>query len=343
MEKKIAVLGAGAWGTVIAKMLAENGHQVNLWSYDREVAKQINQEHQNKSFVPGVILPDNIIASADVQAVVRQSEAIVNVVIAKGLRDLLQQMPPGVENLPWLSATKGLEPDTALRMSQIITSLHRAKENQLAVLSGPNLATEIAVASPASSVIGAVSKETALYFQELLMRPYFRIYISPDPIGVELGGALKNIIALAAGICDGLKLGDNAKAALIARGLAEISRLGCRLGADRETFAGLSGMGDLVATCASPHSRNRWCGEQLGLGRSLDEIVASTKSIVEGVRTTTAVYQLAQQLNLDLPITNAVYGILYEGKEARQQVEHLMNRMAKPENSDLALKKWRID
>ncbi len=343
MAKKIAVLGAGAWGTVIAKMLAENGHQVNLWSYDREVAQQINEEHQNQSFVPGVILPDTITASVDVSAVLSEAEAIVNVVIAKGLRALLQQMPPGVKWLPWLSATKGLEPDTALRMSQIITGLDKATENQLAVLSGPNLATEIAAASPASSVIGAVSKETALYFQELLMRPYFRIYISPDPIGVELGGALKNIIALAAGICDGLELGDNAKAALIARGLAEISRLGCRLGADRETFAGLSGMGDLVATCASPHSRNRWCGEQLGLGRSLDEIIASTKSVVEGVRTTTAVYQLAEQLNLDLPITRAVFSILYEGASARQQVEQLMNRMAKPENSDLALKKWRIE
>ncbi|MCE5197226.1 MAG: NAD(P)-dependent glycerol-3-phosphate dehydrogenase [Negativicutes bacterium] len=340
MDKKIAVLGAGAWGTVIAKMLAENGHRVDLWSYDREVAQQINEEHQNQSFLPGVSLPDTIIAGVDLCAVLAEAKAVVNVVIAKGLRALLQQMPPDVQRLPWLSATKGLEPDTALRMSQIIIGMGKAKENQLAVLSGPNLAVEIAAASPASSVIGAVSKETALYFQELLMRPYFRIYISPDPIGVELGGALKNIIALAAGICDGLKLGDNAKAALIARGLAEISRLGCRLGADQETFAGLSGMGDLVATCASPHSRNRWCGEQLGLGRSLDDIMAGTKSVVEGVRTTTAVYQLAEQLDLDLPITRAVYGILYEGASARLQVEQLMNRMAKPENSDLALKKW---
>lgn len=340
MNGQIAVLGAGAWGTVLSKMLAENGYAVRLWSYDKEVAQQINQEHYNHSFLPGVSLPAEIIAETDPQAAVKDADAILNVVIAKGLRDLLAQLPNTVAQKPWLTATKGLEPETGARISQILLSTGKAQKEHLAVLSGPNLASEIALGSPASSVVGAESKETALYFQNLLMRPYFRVYINPDPIGVELGGALKNIIAIAAGICDGLQIGDNAKAALIARGLAEMTRLGVRLGAESETFFGLSGMGDLVATCASHHSRNRWCGEELGKGRTLEEIINSTRAVVEGVRTTQAVMEIARKLYLELPITAAVYGILFENQDPKQQVEQLMNRMARAENASLAEKKW---
>jgi len=340
MNGQIAVLGAGAWGTVLSKMLAENGHAVRLWSYDSEVARQINQEHQNNSFLPGVDLPNGIVAETDPALAVENADAILNVVIAKGLRDLLAQLPSSVTQKPWLSATKGLEPESGSRISQIILSTGKAENEHMAVLSGPNLATEIAFGSPASSVVGAESKTTALYFQTLLMRPYFRIYINPDPVGVELGGALKNIIAIAAGICDGLKIGDNAKAALIARGLSEMTRLGVHLGAESETFFGLSGMGDLVATCASHHSRNRWCGEEIGKGRSLDDIMNSTRSVVEGVRTTQAVMEIARKLYLELPITAAVYGILFENQDPKQQVEQLMNRMARAENASLAQKKW---
>lgn len=340
MKKKIALLGAGAWGTVLAKMLAENGHQVNIWSYEETVAGSINEERQNNKFLPGVILPSGIKAFSNAAETIQNTEAVINVVIAKGLREVLNQLPESVKELPWLSATKGLEPDTGLRISQIILNSKRAEKSQLAVISGPNLAVEIARQSPASAVIGSESKQTALYFQDLLMRPYFRLYVSADPIGVELGGALKNIIAIAAGICDGLAIGDNGKAALIARGLAEIVRLGQALGAEGDTFFGLSGMGDLVATCASPLSRNRWCGEELGKGRKIDDIIASTNSVVEGVRTTKAVADLAKKLYLELPITQSVYEIIFSGAEPGAQVEQLMNRMAKAENAALALKKW---
>lgn len=340
MNGQIAVLGAGAWGTVLSKMLAENGYSVRLWSYDTEVARQINQEHQNKAFLPGIELPQGIVAETDPAVVVENSEAIINVVIARGLRDLLAKLPSSVAERPWLSATKGLEPESGLRISQIILSTGKAVKDHLAVVSGPNLASEIALCSPASSVIGAESKATALYFQSLLMRPYFRIYINPDPVGVELGGALKNIIAIAAGICDGLQIGDNGKAALIARGLSEMTRLGVRMGAESETFFGLSGMGDLIATCASHHSRNRWCGEELGKGRTLEDIMDSTRSVVEGVRTTQAVMEIARKFYLELPITAAVYGILFESQDPKQQVELLMNRMARAENAELAQKKW---
>ncbi len=340
MKGQITVLGAGAWGTVLSKILAENGYTVHLWSYESEVAEQINREHQNVAYLPHIVLPEQVIAYTHPEQAVLGSEAIINVVISRGIRDLLREMPIGVADKPWLSATKGLEPQTGLRISQILLSTGKAKREQLAVLSGPNLASEIALEAPATSVVGAETKEIALYFQSALMRPYFRIYIQPDPIGVELGGALKNIIALAAGICDGLKIGDNGKAALITRGLSEMTRLGVQLGAEAETFSGLSGMGDLVATCASHHSRNRWCGEQLGLGRNLDEIISSTHSVVEGVRTTQAVMDIARKLYLELPITSAVYEILFEGKDPAQQVEQLMSRMARPENVSLAQKKW---
>lgn len=339
--KKIALLGAGAWGTVISKMLAENGHSVNLWSYEEEVAVSINENRINHKFLPEVLLPPGITAFSSLDQVVQNAEAVVNVVIAKGLRDVLEKLPASTFNLPWLSATKGLEPETGQRISEIILNSQRAEQAKLAIISGPNLASEIARKSPASAVIGSESKSTALYFQELLMRPYFRLYSSADPLGVELGGALKNIIALAAGICDGLKIGDNGKAALISRGLAEIVRLAQALGAEKETLFGLSGLGDLVATCASPLSRNRWCGEELGKGRKIDEIIASTNSVVEGVRTTQAVVELAQKYDLDMPITQAVYDIVFMGQDPAAQVETLMNRMAKAENASLSESRWK--
>ena len=339
--KRICVLGAGAWGTTIAKLVAENGNDVLLWCYESQVAQDINSLHVNSLYLPEVDLPPTLKATTDLSEALSGADAVVSAVITRALRDVMRQAKAfWPENAPCLTVSKGLEPETHARMSEIIADELGLPASRVAALSGPNHASEIARKALAGAVVAASTIELAQEFQELLMCSYFRVYVSPDICGVELGGALKNVIAIAAGICDGLGLGDNTKAALVTRGLAEITRLGVLLGGEASTFSGLSGVGDLMVTCSSSLSRNRRCGEELGQGRSYKDIFAENLTVIEGARTALAVHELADRLGIDMPISEAVYDIVYNHHPAHDAIERLMGRIAKPEDVELAKRLW---
>ena len=341
MTGHVAVLGVGAWGTTLAKLLAEKGESVLLWGNERETVDCINEQHENRFCLPGIPLPHNLKATWSVCEAVTQAKAVVYADIASHIRVILSAAADCWPRQAYIiSATKGMEPGTHLRMSQIIGDELGLPQDQLAAVSGPNHAPEIARGSLASAVIGAENRNVAEYFQSLLMTSYYRLYTSPDIAGVELGGALKNVIAIAAGMCDGLGLGDNTKAALVTRGLAEITRLGAQLGAESRTFSGLSGIGDLMVTCHSAMSRNRACGELIGRGRSYEEVLSENHAVIEGARTAITVYELAEKLQLEMPISETVYDILYRNHTVQDSIKRLMYRMAKPEDTDMALMHW---
>ncbi|MFF5993597.1 NAD(P)H-dependent glycerol-3-phosphate dehydrogenase [Lysinibacillus sp. KU-BSD001] len=333
----VTVLGAGSWGTALAVVLAENGHNTLLWTHRADQATEINEQHTNKKYLPETILPTNLRATASLEEAVAHAPTIVVAVPTKAIREVCSNMSDLLHTAKLLvHVSKGIEPDTLLRISELIRESVKAEFiEDIVVLSGPSHAEEVVLQHPTTVTAACTSIDAAKKVQDLFMSNYFRVYTNDDIIGVEIGGALKNVIALAAGITDGLNYGDNAKAALITRGLAEITRLGVKMGGNPFTFAGLTGMGDLIVTCTSVHSRNWRAGHMLGQGLKLDEVLAKMGMVVEGVRTTKAAYQLAQQYDVPMPITTALYEVLFNDKEVKVAVDELMIRMKKSEIDEL--------
>lgn len=327
---RVSVIGAGSWGTALAKRLCENGHAVRLWCRQLRLAQQINATNTNPAYLPNVALPASLRAFSEVEEAIDGAEFVLIATPSHALRTVVPSLPELPSSVIVISAVKGLEPQTDLRMSQVIAE-NLPGNNAIVAFSGPSLADEVARDIPTAIVAACENLEAARQVQTLLMGPFFRVYTHADIIGVELGGALKNIIALAAGIGDGAGFGDNTKAALITRGLVEMTRVGTYLGADPITFAGLSGMGDLVVTCMSKKSRNRSVGEAIGRGQKLKDILASMNMVAEGVRTTQATHTFAKKHNIELPITRAVFEVLFEDKNPAQAVSDLMTREAKME------------
>lgn len=324
MTGKIAVVGAGSWGTALAVLLARKGFKVGLWARRAEFAQMLQKNRENTAYLPGVFLPENIEITDDIALAVRDAQLVVLSVPSHAVRQTARLLKPLLkEETPLVNTAKGLELDSGLRLSQV---LEQEGISTVAILSGPSHAEEVSRGLPASVVVTAKKKAVAEFVQDVFIGPSFRVYTNPDLIGVELGGALKNIIALATGMSDGLGLGDNARAALITRGLAEITRLGMALGANPLTFAGLSGLGDLIVTCCSMYSRNRRAGIELGRGRPLKEVLDGMGMVVEGVPTTAAARKLARELGIPMPITEEVYQVLYTGKPAKECVSSLMER-----------------
>ncbi len=325
----VSVIGSGGWGTALAIHCAQKGLPVKLWSFESEVVDEVNHHHTNQTFLPGIILPQTIEASSSLVDVVNDAKFIIMAVPTQWLRSVAKQVALSIKpESIIISAAKGIEVQSLKTLDQVLQEeLPMINPGALVALSGPNHAEEVARGVPSATVVATPILKYAEAVQDLLISPRFRVYTNPDRIGVQLGGALKNIIALAAGISDGLGFGDNTKAALVTRGLAEMARLGLALGAQTPTFAGLSGMGDLFVTAASIHSRNAWAGRELGKGRSLQEILGSTKMVVEGVATTQAAYRLANQKQVEMPIVSIVHQILYEGLSPKEGVSQLMERM----------------
>ena len=331
---RVCVLGAGAWGTTLAWMLAGQDRTVRLWCFEEDLAAEMQATRRNRRFRPEIELPASLEVSSDLGAALAGADTLVLAVPSQWLRPVLDQAREHLGAVELIvSATKGLEEHTGLRMSQVVAE-RLGEGRPLAALSGPNLSQEIAEGMPAVSVVAAESAEVAARAQRLLSTPLFRVYRNYDIIGVELCGALKNVIAVGAGMCDGLGFGANVKAALVTRGLAEMSRLGVRLGAAPATFWGAAGVGDLVATCNSPQSRNWNVGHRLARGESWEQIRQSTASVAEGVHTTVAARGLGQRLGLALPITEALYRILFERLSATEAVRELMTRPDKAEAED---------
>ncbi|MDU4960674.1 MAG: NAD(P)H-dependent glycerol-3-phosphate dehydrogenase [Sporomusaceae bacterium] len=335
---KIVVIGAGSWGTALARMLAQKypRDRVSLWVRRPEAAAAMRASRCNETYLPGIELPASL-AFTDDLTVSREADIVVLAVPSHAVRQTAAALRAHLsEQAVIVSATKGIEQTSLKRMTEVIAEELPLLRSRIAVLSGPNHAEEVSREHPAATVIAACSQELADYVQDVFMTPYFRVYTNPDVVGVELGGALKNIIALSAGIADGLGFGDNTKAALLTRGLAEITRLGVALQANPLTFAGLSGIGDLVVTCTSSHSRNHRAGVQIGRGRSAAETQASTSMVIESIRTTEAAYQLARRHAVSMPIVEAAYQVLYADKPPRQAVLELMARGRTHEVEELA-------
>ena len=329
---RVAVVGAGSWGTAFSMIPADNGLPTVLWARRQELADSIAKDHENPDYLEGVRLPDGLSATHDMEEAVAGAGVVVMAVPSHAFRGVFEEVAPFLgPDAPVVSLVKGIEQESLYRMSEVIQEVGDVSEDRVAVVSGPNLAKEIVKRQPSASVVACVDERRAEILLDVFSVPYFRVYVNPDLVGVELGGALKNVIALAAGIGDGMGFGDNSKASLITRGLAEIARLGKRIGGNPLTFAGLAGMGDLIATCISPLSRNRHVGEELGRGRKIDEIVAATKMVAEGVRTSRAVVRLGERLGVDVPIAEHVCRVIYDGMSPAEMVRSLMERDAKPE------------
>lgn len=325
----IGIIGSGGWGTALAKVCAEKGHQVRIWAMEPEVVAEINHQHTNETFLSGVVLPDSVQASNSMEEVVAGKKYLITAAPSQWLRSVAKKMAPYVNpETIIINVSKGLDGESHDLLTNVLASeLPMVDPNAIVALSGPNHAEEVARKIPSVTVVATPVLKIAEEVQDLLITPLFRVYTNPDRIGVQLGGALKNIIALAAGISDGLGFGDNSKAALVTRGLVEMARLGVALGAQSTTFSGLSGTGDLFVTAASKHSRNAWAGRELGKGKRLDEIVTSTKMVVEGVHTTKAAYEIAKKSNILMPITFITYNILFENLSPLEGVSQLMERM----------------
>ena len=329
---RAAVLSAGSWGTTFAKVLADAGSDVTLYARRPELARALTADRENADYLPGVALPDRLRATADPAQALDGADVVVLSIPSQSLRENLSAwaplIPPGAT---LLSLMKGIELGSTRRMSEVICEVTGASADRVAVLSGPNLAREIAEEQPAATVIACSDTDRAEALQAACHTRYFRPYTNPDVVGCELGGAVKNVIALAAGVAEGLGFGDNTRASLITRGLAETMRLGLALGADPLTFSGLAGLGDLVATCSSPLSRNRTFGEHLGHGMSLEETIAATRQTAEGVKSCRSVLDLARAHGVDVPITEAVVRVCHEGESPVQMVREIMSREAKSE------------
>jgi glycerol-3-phosphate dehydrogenase (NAD(P)+) len=338
MMKKVAILGSGSWGTALAMVLADNGHDTRLWGIEQQVIDEINNDKTNKQYLPeGVVLPIGITAHTDLTQAVDDVEFIIFAVPTKAIPSVSKQLSETVKApVSIIHVSKGIEPDSLLRISEIIEmNLPDTVMKDLVVLSGPTHAEE--VSQRMITTICATSTElvAAEHVQEIFSNHYFRVYTNNDVVGVELAGALKNVIAVCAGIASGMGYGDNAKAALMTRGLSEITRLGILMGASPYTFLGLTGLGDLIVTCTSVHSRNWRCGNQLGQGKKLDEVLENMGMVVEGVRTTKAAYQLSKKYNVEMPITETLYNVLFNHADVNSSVENLMNRTKKHELDEM--------
>jgi glycerol-3-phosphate dehydrogenase (NAD(P)+) len=344
MNERITILGDGAMATVCSILLTQGGHSVTMWSAFEQAVEQLLQDRENRRFLPGVRVPPSVRLTANDADCFDGATLVVSAIPSQYMRSVWQSLgqflPRGV---PIVSVTKGIENQTLLRPTQIIADVLGARQSigaaprcawPLAVLSGPNIAAEIARYLPATSVVAAEDPVLAQRIQGVFSTEWFRLYTNSDLVGVELSGAVKNVIALAAGILDGLGAGSNAKAALVTRGLVELCRLGIAMGAHETTFSGLAGLGDLITTCISPEGRNRSVGEQIGKGRKLPDILADMASVAEGVPTTQSVYELARLYKVEMPITQAVYSVLFESKDVLEALSELMSRVPKPERVD---------
>lgn len=334
-QEKVAVLGSGSWGMALSKVLAENGHDVKIWSRveDAVIIDEINQKHTNKRYLEDVVFPETITATTDLKEAISDREIIVVVIPTVGIRNVAKQLNELIETPKLIvHAAKGLEQGTYERISTILEDeIEADKRTAVVALSGPSHAEEVAVQDLTSVTSASENEEAAKTIQYLFMNDYFRVYRNKDIIGVELGAALKNIIAIGAGALKGLGYGDNAMAALVTRGLAEISRLGTQLGADPQTFMGLSGVGDLIVTCTSPHSRNWRAGKMIGEGARLEEIQAEIGMAIEGLSTVIAAKELAEKRSIEMPITQAIYKVAYEDADVSETVVELMRREGKAE------------
>lgn len=325
----IAVMGAGSWGTTLASLLAEKGYDVSLWAFEKEIADEINDRLTNGTYLPDVTLPRGLHATNELEDAVKKARYILNVVPTQFTRSVFKEAVKYIhENAVVVSASKGIEHGTLLTVSSVLNEI---SGNQSAVLSGPSFAKEVINKLPTAVTLATNNADSGLLLQEIFNTGYFRVYTHSDILGVELGGALKNVIAIASGISDGLGLGHNARAALITRGIAEMTRLGENMGADKRTFSGLSGMGDLVLTCTGALSRNYSVGIKLGQGMKLSDILSSTKSVAEGVATALSAFELSQKFGVEMPIVEQVYKVIYKDKNPAEAVNVLMNRALRSE------------
>ena len=330
---KIAVLGAGSWGTTLAFVLSTNAHDVTLWTYREDQANLIRERRENPSFLPGVSIPESIHIETDIKGAVSDCSMIVCAVPAQFLRSAISPLA----EIDWsqrilVNVAKGIENSSLMTMSEVLVDvLKSAMKKNVVTVSGPSHAEEVSRKSPSAVVSASVGIDAAKQVQSAFMTPYLRVYVSEDIRGVELGGALKNVIAVGAGISDGSGFGDNTKAAIMTRGIVEITRLGVAMNAQPKTFWGLSGIGDLIVTCMSRHSRNRYVGEQVGKGRPLSEVLKDMVMVAEGIATTKSAYDLAQRYRVDMPITKEVHQVLFEGKDPFKATNDLMTRDAKEE------------
>ncbi len=335
MNRTIAVIGAGSWGTALANLLAKKGNTVKLWAYLPEEREELEKNRENIRFLPGVHLSENIEFSCDMEYCVKNAVLVVAAVPSKAVKSTAMQLAKfiDVKTQKLITVSKGLDSDTFERISQVYRRIIPGVE--VTVLSGPSHAEEVAKEQLTTNVAACDNSQTAELVQEIFMTDYFRVYTNTDMVGVELGGALKNIIALCAGILDGMGMGDNAKAALMTRGMTEISRLGVKLGAKSETFYGLTGMGDLIVTCTSIHSRNRKAGILIGQGKSVEQAIEEVQMVVEGVPATIAAYNLAMQAEVEMPIISATYAVLCQGADVKKCIAGLMARPGKNETEEL--------
>lgn len=329
---RVAVLGNGSWGTAFSMVLADAGAEVVMWGRRPEVAESVNSAHENPDYLPGIALPESIVATANAGDALGRADVVVIAVPSQTLRENLTRWAPLLpDGCLLVSLMKGIELGTTRRMSEVIAETTGAGPERIAVVSGPNLAKEIAQRQPAASVVACADEAVAEKLQQVCLTAYFRPYTNTDVLGVELGGAVKNVIALAVGMAKGMGMGDNSQSSIITRGLAEITRLGLAQGADAATFAGLAGVGDLVATCMSPLSRNRTFGENLGRGMSLEEVVASTRQTAEGVTSAESILALARAHDVEMPIVQHVVAAVHDGLPPAEIVRRIMSRSAKSE------------
>jgi glycerol-3-phosphate dehydrogenase (NAD(P)+) len=333
MSERIGVLGAGSWGTALANLLAKKGNDVLVWSFEPDVADTINRANENSKYMKGVALDRRVRATTAIEEAVRDMDVVVNVTPAQHVRRVMTQAAPLVRaDALIVSASKGIETGTLQTMAEVVQEVVASTAGaHAAFLSGPSFAAEVAREMPTAVAMASHHQASAVRAQELFQSPYFRVYTNPDVIGVELGGSIKNVMAIAAGMTSGLGLGHNTLAALITRGLAEMARLGVALGANPLTFSGLAGMGDLILTCTGDLSRNRGVGVALGQGQKIDEILSGMFMVAEGVETTRGVHALAQKTGIEMPIVAQVHAVLFEGATAREALENLMLREPKPE------------
>jgi glycerol-3-phosphate dehydrogenase (NAD(P)+) len=330
--RRTAIVGSGGWGTALALLWSKQGSEITLWGHDPERAERVRSTRENPEYLPGIRLPESITVTSDITDCAA-ADLIVFVTPSIALRSVATRLRASLSDskVVLLSGTKGIEHGTGIRMSQILEEIF--PQNTIAVLSGPNLAVEVSRDLPTATVLGCPVAECAEELQRRLGSERFRIYSSDETIGIELGGALKNVFAIPAGVSDGFGLGDNSKAALVTRALAELVRLGTAMGGNPRTFYGLSGAGDLIATCFSQHSRNRRVGEKLGRGETLEQILAGTHMVAEGIPTSKSAYECARKLNIDTPIIDQIYSVLYDGKRPDQALQELLGRGQKAERA----------
>jgi len=335
VDIKIGVIGAGSWGTTLANLLAKKGLNVTLWTYEANLVQPIATTRENPLYLPGVKLSKNIVPTNSLKEVCQHKDLLISVSPSQAVRPVIQEACPYISpRIKVVSATKGIENSTLYTMSKVLREILRLKDGgRLAVLSGPSFALEVSKVMPTAVTVASESKEFAEEVQHIFSTPYFRVYTNPDVTGVELGGALKNIIAIAAGISDGLGFGYNTRAALITRGLAEVSRLALKMGANPLTLSGLAGLGDLILTCTGELSRNRSVGIKLGKGMELAHILKDMRMVAEGIKTAKSAYDLSKEVNVEMPITEQIYRILYQNKNPKEAVAELMGR-------DLKVERW---